>query len=132
MAKFLVTEGFRITVEMLALYRQMAVEARRNVTPGMLKPPADPIWLTVGAVYRAGDEIEITEIEYVELRLIMPLGALEQIDEDYLAQRAPVDKAHKKAVAELDAQHAAQRSALEEKYNQERELIDPARTGGAK
>lgn len=81
MAKFNVLTGFHLTPEMLLDYEAKAKIVRANTPSGQMKPPSQTTWLMPGAVYIAGDTIEIEPLEAAELLVIAPVGALEAYHE---------------------------------------------------
>jgi len=78
--KFKVLKSFRITLELLEMYVNTVEGVRAKTPPGQFKPTAGvPAWLTIGAVYLAGDTIEVTPVEAAELKVVAPSGALEEV-----------------------------------------------------
>lgn len=78
--KFKVKQSFRITPETIQAYAEKVEGVRAQTPPGQFKPSAGkPAWLTAGAVYIAGDVIEVTPVEAAELRVVAPQGALEEV-----------------------------------------------------
>ena len=80
MPKLTVKQGFRITPEMMRDYPKKAADLRKATPKGKVKPSATPAWIVTGAVYIAGDVIEVTPVEAAELSVIAPEGALEAIN----------------------------------------------------
>jgi hypothetical protein len=80
MSKFLVKQSFRITDETFAAYAAHVETARAATPQGEMKPPLEPrVGLTNGAIYIAGDTIEVTPLEAAALAVIAPPGALEAV-----------------------------------------------------
>jgi len=77
--KFNVMSGFRITTEALTGYADQAAKVRAQTPPGAVKPPSRVTWLALGAVYRAGDVIEVGPTEAAELRVVAPAAALQEV-----------------------------------------------------
>ncbi len=75
--KLRVMKTFRIDAEALKTYPAKAAAAREATAPGQIKPAAQPAWLAAGAVYIAGDVIEVNPYEAAELGVVAPVDALE-------------------------------------------------------